>query len=91
MTAPSFSTEIKPMFTPGQILCMKNKGVDLDDYDYMSDDTGDTTFSDHANARHVFAKLRGDGPGQRMPPGGPYWTQAMLDKFEVWMNGGFEQ
>ena len=78
------------MFSAGQVLCMRNKGVNLDTYTYMSDNTGDETFPDHANARHVFAKLRGDAPGQRMPPGGPYWTQAMLDKFEAWMDGGFE-
>lgn len=90
MTAPSFSTDIKTMFSAGQVLCMRNKGVILDDFAYMGDDSGDTKFPDHANARHVFAKLTGDAPGQRMPPGGPYWTQTMLDKFEAWMDGGFE-
>ena len=89
MAALSFSVDIEQLFTPGQILCMKNKGVNLSDYAYMSDTTGDGTFSDYANARYVFARLRGDPPGQRMPPGGPYWTQAMLDKFEAWMSGGF--
>jgi hypothetical protein len=68
---------------------MKNKGVSLNDFEYMGDDAGDDKFPDHANARHVFPRLRGDAPGQRMPPGGPYWTQPMLDKFEAWMNGGF--
>ncbi|MBY5884589.1 hypothetical protein HFN49_00035 [Rhizobium leguminosarum] len=89
MSALSFSADIKPMFSKGQVLCMKNKGVDLSAYEYMGDDTGDETFPDHANALHVFAKLRGDDPGQRMPPGGPYWSDAMLDSFEAWMNGGF--
>lgn len=89
MTAPSFSADIKTMFSAGQILCMRNKGVRLDDFNFMSNATGDQTFADHANGRHVFARLRGDGPGQRMPPGGPFWTQPMLDKFQAWMDGGF--
>jgi molybdenum cofactor biosynthesis MoaF-like protein len=89
VTAPSFASDIKPMFSMGQIICMRNKGVHLDDFVYMSDSSGDGAFPDHAKARHVFARLRGDPPGQRMPPGGPFFTQAMLDKFEAWMNGGF--
>jgi hypothetical protein len=88
-TALSFAADIKTMFSAGQVLCMKSKGVRLDDFEFMSDATGDATFLDHAKGRHVFARLRGDPPGQRMPPGGPFWTQPMLDKFQAWMDGGF--
>lgn len=89
MAAPGFAADISKMFLAGQIACMKGHHVDLADYGYMSNAAGDATFPDHANARHVFARLRGDPPGRQMPPGGPYWTQPMLDKYQAWMDGGF--
>jgi hypothetical protein len=89
MAPPGFAADIQPMFSHGQIQCMKAQDVDLASYDYMSDVAADEVFADHANARHVLARLRGDPPGQRMPPGGPYWTQDMLDTFQAWMDGGF--
>jgi hypothetical protein len=85
----AFSSDIRVLFSDGQIHCMKNQGVALDDFAYMSDATGDGSFPDHANARHVLARLRGDPPGRRMPPNGPYWTQEMLDKYQLWMDGGY--
>ena len=41
-------------------------GVLLDDFNYMSDPTGDGVFADHANGRHVYARLTGEEhPGCR--------------------------
>jgi len=84
----SFANDIAPMFLPAQVMCMKNKGVGLLDFQYMSDASGDDTYADHANARHVYGRLSGN-EGNRMPPGGPYWSQKMLSKFADWMTGGF--
>jgi hypothetical protein len=52
----------------------------------MSDGAGDGAYPDHANARHVYAKLTGD----EMPPGGPFWPQDRLLLFKDWMDGGFQ-
>jgi hypothetical protein len=86
----SFATDILPLFRPQDINCMRPAphGVLLDDYAYMSDETGDGVFADHANARHVFAHLTGDERPQ-MPKGGPFWSEADLATFEQWMTDGF--
>ena len=84
----SFANDLLPLFTEGDVDCMSGMGVELSDYGYMSDATGDETFADHTNARHVYAHLSGDRR-PRMPMGGPYWTDARLQLFEQWMSGGF--
>jgi hypothetical protein len=85
----NFSSDILPMFTGSQINCMASQGVMLDDYDYMSDPAGDVTYPDHAAARHIYARLAGTTEGARMPLGGPYWSQDMLNLFQSWMDKGF--
>ena len=85
--AISFAADIKPLFSVAQVTCMKNRGVQLSVYAYMSDPTGDSVFGDHANVRHVFSRLSGT-EGERMPLGGPYWTPGMLEKLEVWIQDG---
>lgn len=67
---------------------MSGQGVYLDDYHYMSDPSGDSSYADHANARHVYARLTGTET-PRMPQGGPFWTTQQLDTFQSWMTGGF--
>lgn len=86
----SFANDIRPLFRPQDIGCMKPlpHGVLLDDFAYMSDPTGDGVFPDHANARHVFARLSGD-ERPRMPKGGPFWDAPGLAKFAQWMTDGF--
>ena len=79
--AVSFSKDIKPMFREIDINHMKPHGVLLDDYRYMSDAT-----NNYANARAVQDTL----VGQTMPPGGPFWTEAQLDLFDQWRNGGYQ-
>jgi hypothetical protein len=88
MTPVSF-TQISALFTPRDTLCMNPKGVLLTDYDYMSDDAGDGTYADHANANHVYARLTGTEQPQ-MPMGGPFWTQTNLDLFDQWMQDGYQ-
>src|ERR1700759_4514286 len=80
----SFATDIQPLFRPQDIQCMNGFGVALDDYNYMSDPTGDGTYPDHANAHAVYDHLTGTSQPQ-MPMGGPYWTAAQLQLFQNWM------
>lgn len=87
--APSFQTDIKPLFRAKDIHCMAGQGVLLDDYAYMSNPSTDETYADHANARNVYARLTGDDT-PRMPMGGPYWSDTMLTSFKSWMDGGFQ-
>ena len=88
MAGTSFALDVKPLFKPGDIRCMSGQGVLLADYAYMSDPGPDATYADHANARHVYARLSG-AEGPRMPMGGPYWSDAMVNTFASWMGGGF--
>jgi hypothetical protein len=89
MAATTFS-DIKVMFTQSQVNCMSGLNVLLTDYSYMSDAGGDSTYPDHANARHVYAHLVGTETPQ-MPPSGPFWDDNMLAKFQSWMQGGFTE
>ena len=78
----SFSTDIKPLFRAVDIAHMKSFGVELDNYDYMSNP---------ANANSVLATLSPqDGQPPSMPPGGPYWTEAQLALFAQWQEGGYK-
>lgn len=87
--AVSFAADILPLFRAKDMQCMAAQGVQLSDYGYMSDAVGNGQYPDHANARHVFDRLSGrETP--RMPSGGPYWSQPQLDRFQAWMDGGFQ-
>jgi hypothetical protein len=85
----SFAAQIAPLFRNQDVFCMNPLAVRLKDYAYMSDGAGDGTYADHANARHVYARLTGDET-PRMPAGGPFWSQAQLQLFDDWMDGGFQ-
>lgn len=86
---PVSFTQVSALFTPRDTLCMNSKGVLLTDYVYMSDQAGDSTYPDHANANHVYARLTGTEQPQ-MPMGGPFWTQTNLDLFNQWMQDGYQ-
>ena len=85
----SFVNDIVPLFRQKDINCMRDMGVDLTSYTYMSDATGDASYADHANARHVLARLRGDEM-PRMPMGGPYWNDGALGAYRNWVEEGFK-
>ena len=88
----SFAKDIAVMFTAKDKTCMDGFGVKLDDYEYMSDPSGDEKHPDHANANHVYARLTGAEKPQ-MPLGGEKkWTapdnpegQKNLKTFHDWM------
>lgn len=82
----SFSKDVAPLFTDGDVRCMGGMGVRLRDFDYMADPAGDATYADHANARHVLGRLRGTET-PRMPPGGTPWSDDKIALFESWTAG----
>jgi hypothetical protein len=86
--AVSFANDIAKLFLAVDLACMCRKGVHLADYSYMSAASGDPTFPDHANARHVMARLTGDEK-PRMPKGGPFWSDKQISLYQKWMDGGF--
>ena len=79
MPQVSFSADIKPLFREIDIAHMKRGGVELDNYDYMSNP---------GNANLVFSTLSPqNGRPPSMPPGGPYWTAEQLALFAQWRRG----
>lgn len=84
----SFAADVVPLFSAPDIACMTGFQVFLDNFDYMSAPVGDFKFPDHANARHVYARLKGTEV-PRMPKGGPFWPDSKLNLFKSWMDGGF--
>ena len=87
----SFGSDIKPLFRSGDVRCMRRRGVFLDNYDYMSDASGNDDYLDYANARKVYCYLIPEGCVPRMPEGGPYWNSDQLDLFKNWMDNGFQR
>lgn len=82
MPQVSFSADIKPLFRAVDVSHMKEGGVLLDDYRYMS-------IPDHANK--ILATLSPhNGKPPAMPPGGPYWTPAQLALFTQWQEDGYQ-
>jgi hypothetical protein len=91
--AVSFARQILPFFRPIDIQHMRRRGVLLDDYAYMSDPAGNVAFTDHSNARIVYANVSptSDPPNPpAMPPNGPYWSADQLHLYEQWMADGFQ-
>ncbi len=74
----SFAADIRPLFREVDVEHMRDLGVTLDDYAYMSQ---------RANANNVLAFLKGDAQPQ-MPPGGPYWSVEQLALFSRWIDAG---
>jgi hypothetical protein len=77
----SFSKDIQPLFRKIDIDHMKVHGVNLNDYQYMSDASNNYA---HAQATE---KTLSD---QSMPPGGPYWTKEQLALFAKWRSDGYQ-
>ncbi len=87
----SFAKDIAPLFTLQDNICMKGMGVELDNYEYMSNPMGDDKYAEHANANHVYARLTGDEAPQ-MPLGEEPWNAPdnpdglkNLQTFRKWM------
>ena len=82
MPKVSFAADIKPLFRAIDVTHMKQFGVELDNYTYMSN-------PDKANS--VLAKLSPhNGEPPSMPPGGPYWTADQLALFIKWREDGYQ-
>lgn len=83
--AGSFEKDIKPLFKQPAVNHMKRLNVLLHDYSWMSDPAGDATYPDHANAHGVYFALSPEAI-KRMPPGGPYFTEAQMKTLSDWMS-----
>jgi hypothetical protein len=82
MPQVSFLTDIKPLFRAVDISHMKQVGIELDNYTYMSNPD---------NANRVLATLSPhDGQPPTMPPGGPHWSPDQLALFRQWQNEGYQ-
>jgi hypothetical protein len=85
MALVSFARDVKPLFRPIDAAHMKPRGVQLDDYVYMSDPA-----NNHQNAEDVQQALSPqDGNPPAMPPSGPYWTAEQLALFAKWRSDGY--
>jgi hypothetical protein len=85
----SFAEQIRPLFSDRDQNCMSGFGFDLRDHGWMADPTGDSEHPNHANARHVLARLLPQAGSRRMPKNGPYWSDAQIDLFRLWMADGY--
>lgn len=84
----SFGKDVVPLFSAQDITCMKTRNVLLIEYAYMSDPAGDADWPDHANAKHVLARLKGDEVPQ-MPRGAPPWAPPKIAILEAWIGDGY--
>jgi hypothetical protein len=76
----SFSGDIRPLFTAVDIDHMRQGGVALDDFAYMSEPS---------HAERVYQKLS----SREMPPPGSGespWPDANIQLFRDWMDGRFQ-
>ena len=80
MAAPSFATDILPLFTTIDIAHMAHGHVMLAEYDYMSKP---------ANAQAVLDRLNGVGGAIMPPKPASPWSQADIALFKAWMAGGY--
>ena len=72
--ALSFATDIRPLFREGDVQCMKNVGVELDNPAWMCV---------AANAQMVYGAVSGG----TMPPDEP-WQAERVALFKRWMDAG---
>lgn len=78
--AVSFSRDIRPLFTDMDVEHMREYGVLLDDFGYMSDP---------AHAQDVLDQV---SSGSMPPPdsGEPPWPPERVQLFRDWINDGFQ-
>jgi hypothetical protein len=72
---PTWTNDIKKLFTPTDIAHMKPRGYDLSSYD---------------DVKAKSADILGAVKDQSMPPGRP-WPQDWVDLFQAWIEDGFLQ
>ncbi len=76
----SFERDIRPLFTDDDVDHMEGMGVLLADHAWMSEPD---------NAKRVYDFLTGNEQ-PRMPPDGPYWSDAQLKLLADWIAGGYQ-
>ena len=77
----SFANNIAPLFTAQDVQCMRGLGVLLINYEYMSKQVS----GQFRNAQKVLQMLKPGALPDRMPMGGPYWSDANIQLFSDWI------
>jgi hypothetical protein len=85
----SYVADIVPLFREKDLGCMDKRHWPLADAVFMCDPAGSDVYADHWHARYTFSRLSSTDPFERMPKGGPSWSQESLLKFQQWMDDGF--
>lgn len=75
---PNFWEDIFPLFTDGDIACMRARGVLLADINWWKDD-------DNCD---IAIEMLDSG---KMPLGGPRWHSDNIEKLKVWKAKGFPE
>ena len=83
VAAPSYRSDILPLFRGRDVECMAGRGIFLDDYAYMADPSGSTAHPSFAHANDVLGRLNG-AEGPQMPPDGP-WPAPQIEMFQAWI------
>ena len=78
--AVSFARDIRPLFTAMDVEHMREMGVLLDDYGYLSDP---------GHAQDILDQV---SSGSMPPPdsGEPPWPPERVQLFRNWIDGGFQ-
>lgn len=79
--APSFANDIVPLFTQTDVDHMKDQGVSLDDYAYMSNPS---------NAQSVYQQVSSGSMPPKWGGGEGPWPAANVALFKAWMDGGYQ-
>ena len=75
---PNFWDDIFPLFTDGDIACMRGRGVLLADINWWK------------NENNFNAAVRRLDNGE-MPLGGPPWDKPNVEKLRTWKDKGFPE
>jgi hypothetical protein len=80
MPAPSFATDIRPLFTNEDVQHM-SFAFDLSSFDDVK--TNSAAILDRVSRP-------GNTPGRMPPPPREHWTPAQVKLFQDWIAGGFQ-
>jgi hypothetical protein len=77
-TTTSFARDVAPLFRPVDIQHMRNRGLDLTDFNAV-----------RSAATLISKRLKGQGGRRMPPPPGEPLTNAQIQRFDTWIAEGF--
>jgi hypothetical protein len=80
---PNFWEDIYPLFTDGDVACMRALDVLLASYEWWTTKDGDT----YPNFEAAYEEVESG----RMPMGGPRWDPESVKKLADWKANGFPE